>query len=282
MIVLSHYQVKPIFEARGKLHSVVTSPDLGISKVEVQLDESVLFPGEGPISWKVAGEILENKNNCFLVNNGNANAIKEFSSVFNRIYTLYPTESAPTMLISGIPMHRIKDTNPWLDSKVKMDAFGQVGGHVLDTATGLGYTAILAADNADRVTTIELDPTAQKIALENPWSQKLFNHPRIHQLIGDSAVIIETLGDDTHSGIIHDPPMMSMAGDLYSLVFYKEAFRVLKPNGRMFHYIGNPESNSGRKITRGVIDRLRHAGFPRVKQVPEAFGVMASKMRKIA
>jgi predicted methyltransferase len=186
------------------------------------------------------------------------------------------------MLVSGIPMHRIKDTNPWMDTSAKMNAFGRLGGHVLDTATGLGYTAILAAENADCVTTIELDPSAQEMALMNPWSQKLFNNKKINQKLGDSAEVIKTFEDGEFSGIVHDPPMFSMAGDLYSLEFYKEAFRVLKPGGRMFHYIGNPQSKSGGRMTSSVINRLRDAGFSRVSSVPQAFGVLAYKSRKFA
>ena len=71
--------------------------------------------------------------------------------------------------------------------------------------------------------------------------------------------------------------MFSLAGDLYSLAFYQQAFRVLKQNGRIFHYIGDPESRSGARVTAGVIRRLQDAGFERVVRVPRAFGVVASK-----
>jgi hypothetical protein len=52
---------------------------------------------------------------------------------------------------------------------------------------------------------------------------------------------------------------------------------VLKPNGRLFHYIGNLESKSGRNVARGVVRRLGEAGFRRVIKKPEAFGVLAYK-----
>ena len=97
-----------------------------------------------------------------------------------------PTASAPTMLISGIPMHRIKDTNPHQDTLSKLKAIAPVRGDVLDTTTGLGYTAIEAAKTARHVTTIEIDPTAQEIARFNPWSQALFGNPNITQIIGDA------------------------------------------------------------------------------------------------
>ncbi|HRW51172.1 MAG TPA: spermine synthase, partial [Caldilinea sp.] len=77
--------------------------------------------------------------------------------------------------------------------------------------------------------------------------------------------------------IIHDPPMFSLAGELYSLAFYRELLRVLRRGGRLFHYIGNPESKSGATVTRGVVRRLTEAGFRRVQERAQAFGVVAVK-----
>lgn len=282
MIVLSHYQTHKLINARGNRDNIEVSPDLGLSTVKVRIGEMVHFPDEYPITWTLVEEIEEKKNNCFQIENGEAVSIQVFSEVYNRIYSLYPTQSAPTMLISGIPMHRIKDTDPWKDSQAKIKAFGTVGGQILDTATGLGYTAILAAENAERVMSIELDPAVQWIAKQNPWSQLLFKNTKISLRIGNSADIIKALDDHSFNGIIHDPPMISMAGDLYSLAFYKETFRVLSPNGRLFHYVANPESTSGKSITQGVVKRLYEAGFSRVVLSPEAFGLMAFKYRKMA
>jgi predicted methyltransferase len=70
---------------------------------------------------------------------------------------------------------------------------------------------------------------------------------------------------------------MALAGELYGLGFYQELYRVLKRGGRLFHYIGDPESHSGAKVTRGVMDRLQRAGFGRVERRPAAFGVVAFK-----
>jgi predicted methyltransferase len=149
---------------------------------------------------------------------------------------------------------------------------------VLDTTTGLGYTAIEAARTARRVVTIEIDPTAQEIARQNPWSQALFDNPKITQVLGDAFDEIEEFEAESFSTIIHDPPMFSLAGDLYSREFYQQAFRVLKPNGRIFHYIGDPQSKSGARTTAGVIRRLQEAGFKRVTRAPRAFGVVAYKV----
>ncbi|HBY46956.1 MAG TPA: hypothetical protein DEU95_09600 [Chloroflexi bacterium] len=68
---------------------------------------------------------------------------------------------------------------------------------------------------------------------------------------------------------------MSLGGDLHSRELYQQLHRVVWPNGRVFHYIGDPESASERNITRGVVQRLGEAGFRRVVRRPEAFGVVA-------
>jgi hypothetical protein len=69
--------------------------------------------------------------------------------------------------------------------------------------------------------------------------------------------------------------MFSLAGELYSRACYEELYRVLKRKGRLFHYIGDLESRSGRNVARGVVRRLREAGFSRVVRKPGAFGLVA-------
>ena len=277
MIILSHFQANQLIQSKGDVQTILVSPDLGRSQVEVVINDGVIFPAGECITWEMILKIAKNENNCFIIRHGVPVKIQEYSQTYERVYTLYPTESAPTMLVSGIPMHRIKGTNPWQDTCHKIQAFGMVGGHVLDTATGLGYTAIKAAENASKVTTIELDPAAQVIASFNPWSLGLFDNQKINQVVGDTDEVIKAYKDRTFDGIIHDPPTFSLAGALYSLSFYQQTFRVLKPNGRMFHYIGNPESKSGGRMTKGVVTRLKQAGFSRVVSKRDAFGVVAYK-----
>ena len=69
---------------------------------------------------------------------------------------------------------------------------------------------------------------------------------------------------------------MALGGELYSGAFYRELRRVLSRNGRLFHYIGDPDSAYGRNTTRGVMRRLQEAGFTRITRRPEAFGVVAT------
>ncbi len=220
--------------------------------------------------------INDDENGCYILENDNLRKAETFSEFTNRYYSLMPTPKAPTMLISGIPMHRIKGTTPDADTSQKIKALGKPYGRILDTTTGLGYTAIQAARTASDVVTIEFDPAVITICKINPWSRELFTNPVIEQLIGDSAELVPTFPDETFNAIIHDPPMFNLAGQLYSGALYREFFRILKPNGRLFHYIGNPDSRHGANVGRGVVERLRKAGFtvsPRAK----AFGVLAQK-----
>src|SRR5690349_15151070 len=229
MIVLSCLQARPMLEARknGEL-AVTTSTDLNLTQSQVDLQpEGVLFPTGERLDWKSLEEIAENETACYVLENHAAKTIKSFSEFSGRVYGLMPTESAPTMLISGIPMHRIKGTNPYQDTLNKIKAIAPVRGDVLDTTTGLGYTAIEAAKTARHVTTVEIDPMAQEIARQNPWSQALFNNPNITQVIGYAFDEIEKFDSESFSVIIHDPPMFTLAGDLYSLAFYQQAFRTL-------------------------------------------------------
>jgi hypothetical protein len=174
-------------------------------------------------------------------------------------------------------MHRVQDITPDQDTLRKVRTIAPLGGRVLDTCTGLGYTSIEAAKTAEEVVTVELDPSVLDVARLNPWSQKLFESPKIQQIIGDTVEVIQTFEKETFARILHDPPMLSLAGELYSAEFYRHLVRVLRTRGRVFHYIGDPDSRSGRNTARGVVRRLQEAGFSRVIRKPAAFGVVAYK-----
>jgi predicted methyltransferase len=279
MTILSHYQAEVLLTAHQEgLTEVAVSLDLNMGQVQVQIEEQgVRLPDGSRIDWEVLREIHDAESSCFLIVNGVARAVQFFSEQTGRVYTLYPTMKAPTMLVSGIPMHRIKDTDPHADTLEKIRAARPVVGQVLDTATGLGYTAIQASRTAEHVTTIELDPAALQVCRCNPWSQELFDNPKITQRIGDSFDVVADLPDSSYTRIIHDPPAFALAGDLYAVDFYGELHRVLRNNGKLFHYIGDPESKSGRSVTAGVVLRLQRAGFRQVTRAPRAFGVVAVK-----
>jgi hypothetical protein len=279
MIVLAAYFIQPILEARQRgAPAAEISIDLGLTRLTAPLTSAgAHLPAGETLTWAMLDEIADASQNCFRLEAGALEKIQAFSEYTNRHYVLMATESAPTMLISGIPMHRIKDTNPHADTLAKLRAVKPVFGQVLDTATGLGYTAIEAARSASHVVTIELDPTVLEIIRQNPWSQDLLDNPRITQLIGDSFDRIEEFADGSFDRIIHDPPTISLAGELYSTDFYRQLYRVLRGNGILFHYIGNLDSKLGKNVSRGVAKRLQAAGFRRIHDRKDAYGLAARK-----
>jgi predicted methyltransferase len=278
-VILSFRQADRIMEARLAGDAVVKiSLDLGLTFTVVALEsEGARFPDGQFLTWRHLEEIGDSERGCFVIEDGEPRKVQFFSEASNRLYSLMPTEGAPTMLVSGIPMHRFKGVDPHRDTLLKIKTIAPVVGQVLDTATGLGYTAIEAAKTSEHVTTIEIAPAALEVARLNPWSQALFDNRRITQVVGDVYDEIETFENEAFDRVIHDPPAFNLAGDLYSGVFYQELFRVLQRKGRLFHYIGDLESKSGRVISKGAARRLREVGFTRVVRRPEAFGLVAYK-----
>jgi predicted methyltransferase len=278
-IVLSHFQAEHLLAARqAGYRSARVSLDLELTTDDVILEGGgIRLPGRQALTWQDLETICASERGCFVIEDNTPRKIQFFSEQTNQLYSLMPTQRAPTMLISGLPMHRIKDTDPHADTLEKIKTIAPVIGRVLDTATGLGYTAIQAARTAQHVTTIELDPAALEVARLNPWSQSLFENPKITQVIGDSFEQVARFEADTFARIIHDPPMFSLAGDLYSGDFYRHLLRVLQPGGRLFHYIGDLDSKSGRVVAKGAVRRLQEAGFRRVALRPAAFGLVAYK-----
>jgi hypothetical protein len=275
-LILSHYQVSPLIAADTPA-IMSLSPDLGLTTIPIQrIEYGWSLPDGQVLSIAHLETILGDQNSCFCFMNGQLEKVQRFSPRTNRYYSLMPTPTAPTMLISGIPMHRIKDTTPDQDTGQKLKALGKPYGRILDTATGLGYTAIMAAKTAELVVTIEFDPAVLEICRQNPWSAELFTRPNIQPVIGDSADLIAGFPDGTFNAIIHDPPTFALAGHMYALQTYRHLYRILKPGGRLFHYIGNPDSRYGATTGRGVQSRLRQARF-RVMPKEKAFGVLAVK-----
>jgi hypothetical protein len=275
--MLSHVPARSLLFGRKAGDTAATiSLDLGLTESSVRLEaERVTFPGGQWLAWKEILEIAGSPLACFVVGHGDAEKVQHFSEAFNRFYSLMPTAGAPTLLVSGIAMHRIQGIEPHQDTLRKLRPLAPITGRVLDTCTGLGYTAVEAARTAEWVVTIELDPAVLDVARQNPWSRQLFESRRIEQVIGDAYEKVQDLADGSFARIIHDPPMFSLAGELYSGEFYRQLVRLLSAGGRLFHYIGDLDSRSGRNVVRGVMRRLDEAGFRRVVRRPEAFGVVA-------
>ena len=179
--------------------------------------------------------------------------------LFYKLYPISPVD-APTLEISGIRMHRVVDTKPWLDAyeKVKFLKISE-GERVLDICTGLGYTAIHAFRMGGEVTSIEKDENVIEMARYNPYSRDL---SKIELVIEDAYEVLPSFSSGEFDVIIHDPPRLSRAGSLYSEDFYEMMYRILRKGGRLFHYTGRVGyRRRGIDIARGVAERLRRVGF---------------------
>ncbi|MCS7097493.1 MAG: methyltransferase [Candidatus Methanomethyliaceae archaeon] len=206
--------------------------------------------------------------------------IKFYSEKTGKYYKLVNTSTWPYLEISGIKMHRADEIDPKKDAMLKIKALGRIYGRILDCCTGLGYTAIIATSkrNVEEVITIEIDENVIEIAKKNSFSKPLFENPKIKIIIGDAFQEIRNFEDEYFNFIIHDPPRISIAHELYSLEFYKQLFRVLRKNGRMFHYVGRPGMKQGKNYIKGIVNRLRLAGFSRIKMIDYALGLIAEKI----
>jgi len=206
--------------------------------------------------------------------------IKFFDEKTRKFYKLVSTKTWPTLEISGIHMHRIKDVDPKTDTELKIKSLGKIYGKVLDVCTGLGYTAILVArkKSVEKVVTIEKDENVIKIARQNEFSRELFENPKIELIIGDAFEVVKSFESETFNFIIHDPPRFSLAPELYSQEFYNHLYRVLKKGGKMFHYTGEPGKLSGKNFIQGITKRLLLAGFGKIVKVKEAKGLVVYKL----
>ncbi len=280
-ITLSHYQARPMLEAHERGQSAVKSSlNLGLTEAELELGaEGVRLPQGGLLGWEALKEVIKHDSSCFMLEGGQLRKIQAFSERLGRPYTLYPTPGAPALLVAGIPMHRIKDIEPQEDAAAKVKAAGGMRGRVLDTATGLGYTAIELSRTAHTVVTVEWDPLIIDLARLNPWSQDLFQRHNLQRVIGDAYALVEGAPDRWFDAILHDPPSVDLAGDLYAAELYRHFLRVLRPGGRLFHYVGNPDAPAVSRTWDGVRLRLEEAGFASVQERRSAFGLLTHRPR---
>ena len=143
---------------------------------------------------------------------------------------------------------------------------------------GLGYTAILAAVAAEVVTVIEKDENVIEMTRLNPYSQPLFQEPKIKLIHGDATQVIAGFGNELFDIVNHDPPALSIAGELYSDAFYAHMLRVLKPGGKFLHYTGAPGSRGRRvDLNASVTRRLQKVGFIKVRNDSETCCVVAAR-----
>lgn len=274
-ILLVRETVDVLKRALGeKKANVKISLDLGLTKSEVKLNESgVVFPDGSIVELEILDK-MKTGDVC-MVKEGNVFKVAFYAN--GRYYRLLAVgpDRAPTLEVSGIHMHRIENITPWQDALEKVRALHVFdGARVLDIGTGLGYTSIIAYRQGAEVTTVEIDPHVLEMAEVNPWSHELAA-PHIHLWLENAATLVPELPKNHFHRILHDPPRFALAGELYSKSFYDELFRVLKPGGWLYHYVGDPGKWRRKKLVAGVNKRLKEAGFETKKQA--AAGIIARK-----
>ena len=199
-------------------------------------------------------------------------------------YKLRPVNGVPILEIDGLRMQLVRDFKTPLDyakevvRQLKIPEKGEFA--VLDSCMGLGYTAIEAAKlpSVRSVVTCELSEAVVMLAQWNPCSEFLFaKETKIVLMKGSSSDLIKNFDSKLFHYIIHDPPRISHAQDLYSSEFYKELYRVCKKGARIFHYVGSVGKGKGRRIESEVEKRLKLVGFRNITYIEKLQGLVVEK-----
>lgn len=277
MITLSSKEAREMLSLFLSGSEARVSLDLGKTKSDIRLEgESVIFPGDERVGIKFIKKIAKEPKDIFLIDKGEVMKATFFSDESNKFYKLRPTATWPALEISGILMHRVAGTDP-KESAEKMVAAIMPACNVLDTCCGLGYTAIIAARDSASVNVFESDENVIDLIKVNPYSQELFTNKKITFSKGDILEEIKKFKGNSFDAVLHDPPSISIAGELYSSDFYLEVLRVLKPRGRFFHYTGDTGKKRGADLPGSVANRLRHLGFSQVVEDKDTLAVLARK-----
>lgn len=270
------YLIKEITNKKGCFEITL---DLGLSTSRVCIEKGVLYTESSVVSIE---KVLPSEEDRVVVLESTGlsyEVIKYTSGGFYKLKAI-SINKAPTLEICGVHMHRITGTDPWKDTLAKVNSCGiRRDQLVLDTCMGLGYTSIASlSKGANAIYTFEIDDHVIWIAERNPWSKELRNE-RIRVYRGDVTELIYYLQDSFFHRVIHDPPrFMKSTGDLYSLEFYRELYRVLKPRGILFHYTGEPRKHGSPSILKGIKERLEKAGFQVLRYDNVAQGYIAIKL----
>ncbi|GAB3509945.1 class I SAM-dependent methyltransferase [Pseudoxanthomonas daejeonensis] len=180
---------------------------------------------------------------------------------------LVPTEwGAPTFEIDGIKMLPTSKESPIDDARRKVALVQPAGKVVLDTCGGLGYFAACCLEaGVARIHSFEKNESVLWLRTLNPWSpdpEDPASGGRLQLVHADVSQAVTAMADGSVDAVLHDPPRFGIAGELYSQAFYDQLARVLRREGRLFHYTGSPNKlTSGRDVPREVQKRLEKAGF---------------------
>ncbi|MEM0336737.1 MAG: RsmD family RNA methyltransferase [Candidatus Caldarchaeum sp.] len=272
--LLSGYEARYLLSL-GRCGEVDVSLDLGVSASRGLVCENGVSIDDVKISRWMLEKAAARPEDVYVVEEG----LPKLAWFEEKVYRLVaPGWRKPTTVeINGIRMHRTVDVNPMDDARQKVELFRELdGAEALDICTGLGYTAIaMLAKGVRRVVTVEKDPNIVKMAALNPWSRQLFTG-KIERIVNDAVDFLRKCVEE-FDVVMHDPPSFRVAGELYSTEFYKLLYRVVRRGGVVVHYVGQPGVKKGLALYRGVIERMRKAGFKAV-YIPETLCVRAVKV----
>ncbi|MGC8621976.1 MAG: methyltransferase domain-containing protein [Caldisphaera sp.] len=270
-IIISGYHLNEIMDKIKKgIAKGIVSLDLGISKSEFVINgDTVSFPEyDTYLSLETIKKLLKKRslNDCFLLEDDNNPIwIYSFSDKYGVVKLYEPKiDWPPTLFINGSFMHTISVSKPTQEAFEKANTLKGISGDVLETGFGLGYSTIwLKKLGVKRIVACEISSDVIDIAKLNPWSKDAFIDKSISIRIVNVAEFVETLPSSSFDGILHDPPNFNKFEYLYSASFYNELYRILKPKGKIYHFIGTKNTeNAG--IYKNVTKKLYASGFNKV------------------
>jgi len=272
MIFLHSVTAEEIIQAIGTgSEQLELSLDLGRTLIKIDLKDPL---------WNVEQlkKIVDDPESIYFVRD---DQIFKAAISEDHFYKLFPTghESAPALLIDGVLMHRVKDISPIQDAAMKAALCARKGIDMLEICTGLGYSTIACLKRGIRsIISIERNRHVIELSRLNPWSRELHSDKRVSMIHGDAVEKIREFDQKSFHSVLHDPPRFSMGSELYTTEFYSQIYRVLKPRGVLYHYVGSPGGkHRKRDLPKGVIKRLRGVGFEHVTRNEHSLGVVAKK-----
>jgi predicted methyltransferase len=253
-----------------KVHEALRAATAGVTTISCSLDleRSTTTVEVDPAGWRWQGQTFPWLTTCRerTIYHWTGETFEPVARFTESLVKLVPTEwGPPTFEIDGIKMLPTARVSPYADAERKVGLIQPRGKVILDTCGGLGYFAAWCLrGQARQVLSWEKNPDVIWLRGLNPWSPRR-EHEAADRLTlneGNIAEEISLLADASVDAILHDPPRFGTAGELYSQDFYDHLARVLKPQGKLFHYTGTPNKlTSGRDVPNEVARRLRRAGF---------------------
>ncbi len=177
-------------------------------------------------------------------------------SVFhNHYFSLVMVNNYPILEIDGIRMHVFYYKSPFKYAQAVVKHMNiSKKDYVLETCFGQGYITRLLRTN---VVAYEKNKGVLEIAKLNPYSSYLFNKENVH-IVNEDIFNLKQYG---FTKIIHDPPSIRVAPELYSPEFYKLLFKHSAKHTLLYHYIGNTYKKRFNTFKERIIENLFKSGW---------------------